>query len=215
MGFCLFNNVAIAARYLQRKHKVDKVAIIDWDVHHGNGTQDTFYEDGSVFFFSTHQWPWYPWTGSAEETGEGKGKGTTLNVPLPAGSGDYELIGAFENKFLPKADKFKPDFVLISAGFDVVDLGAAVPDGKFVEAVREHQPQLVGLGTYMTSTFMHTRETVRALTDAGLRDNVKIICGGPAVDVEVARRMGADDASDNAWDAVERMKRLVEDFRKA
>jgi len=105
--------------------------------------------------------------------------------------------------------------VFEAAGFDVVDLGAAVPDGKFVEAVREHQPQLVGLGTYMTSTFMHTRETVRALTDAGLRDNVKIICGGPAVDVEVARRMGADDASDNAWDAVERMKRLVEDFRKA
>lgn len=118
MGFCLFNNVAIAARYLQKKHKVDKVAIIDWDVHHGNGTQDTFYEDGSVFYFSTHQWPWYPWTGRAEETGEGKGKGTTLNVPLPAGSGDYELIDAFENKFVPKANRFKPDFVIISAGFD-------------------------------------------------------------------------------------------------
>jgi len=99
--------------------------------------------------------------------------------------------------------------VFEAAGFDVIDLGVAVPDQKFVEAVREHKPQLVGLGTYMTSTFMHTKETVRALADAGLRDGVKIICGGPAVDAETARRMGADDASDNAWDAVERMKRWV------
>ena len=118
MGFCLFNNVAVAARYLQKRHKIGKVLIIDWDVHHGNGTQDIFYEDGSVFFFSTHQWPWYPWSGSAEETGEGDGESTTLNVPLPAGSGDQELIRAFENKLLPRMDVFKPDFVLISAGFD-------------------------------------------------------------------------------------------------
>jgi len=99
--------------------------------------------------------------------------------------------------------------VFQAAGFDVIDLGTAVPDQKFVEAVREHKPQLVGLGTYMTSTFMHTKETVRALREAGLRDGVKIICGGPAVDAEAARKMGADDASDNAWDAVERMKRLA------
>ena len=118
MGFCLFNNVAIAARYLQKKHNIEKVLIVDWDVHHGNGTQDIFYEDGSVFFFSTHQWPWYPWTGSADETGRGKGLGTTLNVPLPAGSGDKELIAAFERKLRPQVDRFKPDFVLISAGFD-------------------------------------------------------------------------------------------------
>jgi 5-methyltetrahydrofolate--homocysteine methyltransferase len=99
--------------------------------------------------------------------------------------------------------------VFEAAGFDVIDLGAAVPDEKFVEAVREHKPQLVGLGTYMTSTFMHTRETVKALADAGLRNSVKVICGGPAVDAKTARKMGADDASDNAWDAVERMKKLV------
>jgi len=71
MGFCLINNVAIAAKYLQRKHRIEKVLIVDWDVHHGNGTQDIFYQDGSVFFFSTHQWPWYPWSGSVDEIGEG------------------------------------------------------------------------------------------------------------------------------------------------
>lgn len=118
MGYCLFNNVAIAARYLQKKHRIGKVLIADWDVHHGNGTQDIFYEDGSVFFFSTHQWPWYPWTGSADETGEGEGKGTILNVPLPAGSGDKDIVDAFENKLRSQADQFKPEFVLISAGFD-------------------------------------------------------------------------------------------------
>jgi len=103
--------------------------------------------------------------------------------------------------------------VFQAAGFDVIDLGTGVPDEKIVAAVREHQPQLVGLGTYMTSTFMHTRETVRALADAGLRETVKIICGGPAVDAAIARKMGADDATDNAWDAVERMKKLVAELR--
>ena len=118
MGYCLFNNVAIAARYLQEKHNMERILIVDWDVHHGNGTQDIFYEDGSVFFFSTHQWPWYPWSGSADETGTGPGKGTTLNAPLPAGTGDKEIIEAFEKKLRPKVDTFKPHFVLISAGFD-------------------------------------------------------------------------------------------------
>lgn len=118
MGFCLFNNVAIAARYLQEKYDLERILIADWDVHHGNGTQDIFYEDGSVFFFSTHQWPWYPWSGSVEETGKGPGKGATLNAPLPAGSGDKDIVEAFENRLRPHVDKFKPDFVLISAGFD-------------------------------------------------------------------------------------------------
>jgi acetoin utilization deacetylase AcuC-like enzyme len=118
MGYCLFNNVAIAARYLQEKHNLDKILIVDWDVHHGNGTQDIFYEDGSVFFFSIHQWPWYPWSGSADETGTGSGKGATLNAPLPAGSGDKEIIEAFEQKLRPKVNQFKPNFILISAGFD-------------------------------------------------------------------------------------------------
>jgi len=103
--------------------------------------------------------------------------------------------------------------VFQAAGYEVIDLGVDVPDARFVEAIREHAPDIVGLGTYMTSTFMHTGETVRVIREAGLRDRVKIICGGPAVDPGAARRMGADDASDDAWEAVEKLDRLVEELR--
>jgi len=94
------------------------VAIVDWDVHHGNGTQDIFYSDGSVFYFSTHQSPWYPGTGASNETGEGKGAGSTLNCPFPAGSGTKEILGAFQSKLIPALRDFKPELVLLSAGFD-------------------------------------------------------------------------------------------------
>ncbi len=118
MGFCIYNNVAVAARYAQRRHGLDRVLIVDWDVHHGNGTQDTFYNDGSVMFFSTHQHPWYPGTGMAQESGAGKGRNLTINCPLAAGAGREEVLGAARSKLLPAASDFKPDLVIVSAGFD-------------------------------------------------------------------------------------------------
>ena len=117
-GFCVLNNVALAARHALRLPAISRVAIVDWDVHHGNGTQDIFYEDSHVFVFNTHQSPLYPGTGAAGETGSGAGKGTTLNCPLPAGSGRAEVLGAFETKLVPAMAIFRPDLVLISAGFD-------------------------------------------------------------------------------------------------
>ncbi|MGH7473424.1 MAG: histone deacetylase family protein, partial [Candidatus Methylomirabilales bacterium] len=118
MGFCLFNNVAITARYLQRRHGLGRVLIVDWDVHHGNGTQQAFYHDDSVLFFSTHQYPYYPGTGRATERGEGRGEGGTINVPMSPGQGDGEYREIFERVLVPAADTFRPEFVVISAGFD-------------------------------------------------------------------------------------------------
>jgi acetoin utilization deacetylase AcuC-like enzyme len=128
MGFCIFNNVALAARYVQKRHGVDRVMIVDWDVHHGNGTQDTFNSDGSVLFFSTHQYPWYPGTGAADERGEGRGKGLIVNCPFDAGAGRSEIYGAFKEKLLPAAEGFKPGLIIISAGFDSRD---GDPLGRF------------------------------------------------------------------------------------
>ena len=119
MGFCLFNNVAVAARYAQNQYKeIERVAIVDWDVHHGNGTQGIFFDDPSVHFFSMHQYPWYPGSGSRGETGYGRGKDYTLNVPVKAQTDAREQKRMFENAIGDINQNFKPDIIFISAGFD-------------------------------------------------------------------------------------------------
>ncbi len=118
LGFCLLNNGAILARYLQRAHGMDKIAILDWDVHHGNGTQHVFEEDPSVLYVSLHQYPYYPGTGSVDETGLGRGRGATLNCPMRAGAGDAAYERAFAEVVVPRLDAFRPEAVIISAGFD-------------------------------------------------------------------------------------------------
>ncbi|HEV8136923.1 MAG TPA: histone deacetylase [Pyrinomonadaceae bacterium] len=119
MGFCLFNNVAVAARYAQNKYsQIERVAIIDWDVHHGNGTQGIFYDDPSVYFFSCHQYPWYPGTGTRGETGVGRGLGYTINLPLRAATPANEQKRAFDSALEEMSSKFNPDLIIISAGFD-------------------------------------------------------------------------------------------------
>ena len=118
LGFCLFNNAAILARYLQHRHGLEKILILDWDVHHGNGTQHAFEEDPTVLYASLHQYPFYPGTGAASEEGAGRGKGATINCPMPAGARDALYVEAFRTRILPAIDRFKPDAVLVSAGFD-------------------------------------------------------------------------------------------------
>ncbi|HAK59344.1 MAG TPA: histone deacetylase [Nitrospiraceae bacterium] len=118
MGFCLFNNVAIAAEYAKRKHGLKRILIIDWDLHHGNGTQRAFYTDPSVLFFSSHQYPHYPGTGNFDEAGNNEGEGFTVNAPVPSGFGDAEYIPLYEQVLRPIALEYKPELVLVSAGFD-------------------------------------------------------------------------------------------------
>ncbi len=118
MGFCFFNNVAVAAEHLRRRHGVERVAIFDFDVHHGNGTQHLFEDRADVFYASTHQYPFYPGTGAAGERGTGAGEGFTLNVPLPAGTGDEGYAEAIQGAVIPALRQFAPDVLLLSAGFD-------------------------------------------------------------------------------------------------
>jgi len=118
MGFCLFNNIAIAAEYAKRKYKLQRILIADFDVHHGNGTQEIFYADPKVLYFSSHQYPWYPGTGSIYEDGAGEGKGFTVNAPLPAYCGDKEHLRVYREILVPVAKRFQPQLMLVSAGYD-------------------------------------------------------------------------------------------------
>jgi acetoin utilization deacetylase AcuC-like enzyme len=120
MGFCLFNNIAIAVRHAQRRHGVERLAVVDLDVHHGNGTQDVFYEDGNVLYCSMHQSPLYPGTGTAAERGAGAGVGATLNLPLPAGTGPTGWLAGLSDRILPALRQHRPQQILVSAGFDAL-----------------------------------------------------------------------------------------------
>jgi acetoin utilization deacetylase AcuC-like enzyme len=118
MGFCLFNNVAIGAAYARRKYELGRIAAIDWDVHHGNGTQHSFYRTPEILYYSTHRYPFYPGTGAVEEVGEGDGRGFTINVPMRGGMGDGEIVTAFRRTLVPVLEEYEPELVLVSAGFD-------------------------------------------------------------------------------------------------
>jgi acetoin utilization deacetylase AcuC-like enzyme len=140
MGFCLINNVALAARVLQQRGK-QRVMIVDWDVHHGNGTQDIFYDDGSVYFMSLHQFPWYPGSGARAERGTGAGRGATRNVPLSSGTTGAQFRELFERELAAALTEFTPDFVLVSAGFDCLagdPLGELLVEPADLHAITTH-----------------------------------------------------------------------------
>jgi acetoin utilization deacetylase AcuC-like enzyme len=181
MGFCIFNNVAIGARYLQEKYSMKRILIVDWDLHHGNGTQHAFYDDPGVLYFSTHQSPYYPGTGAYEETGDGKGKGYTVNVPMSYGMGDQDYECVFREILLPVADQYKPEWILVSAGFDIhhsdplggmtvseggfammtrmlLDMGAKHCGGKVLFAL-EGGYDLTGLANSTKAVIMEMKET--------------------------------------------------------
>lgn len=136
-GFCLFNNIAIGAHYLIKNYGLKRILIVDWDIHHGNGTQNSFYSSPKVLYFSTHQFPYYPGSGSFEETGEKAGKGFTVNVPLPGGQGDEDYVKIFSDILQPIVVAYKPEFILISAGYDIYHLDPlgtmnVTPNGFFI-----------------------------------------------------------------------------------
>jgi acetoin utilization deacetylase AcuC-like enzyme len=154
MGFCLINNVAIAARVLQQRGR-QRIMIVDWDVHHGNGTQDIFYDDASVYFMSLHQSPWYPGTGARAERGTGAGVGTTRNVPLSSGTTGAQFRTAFTHELAAALSEFTPDFVLVSAGFDCLagdPLGELLLEPEDLHAITTHLMQTVPAGIGIVHT---------------------------------------------------------------
>ncbi len=168
MGFCLLNNIAITAYYLLSQG-AKRIYILDWDVHHGNGTQEIFYDSDQVFFTSLHQYPYYPGTGSYLETGRGKGKGYTLNIPLPMGSGDAEYLHAFQEKIIPSILEFEPEFLLVSAGFDAHKqdplAGMNLSTGVYATFTRTLQSTLQGTNAKILS-FLEGGYDLHALAES-------------------------------------------------
>jgi acetoin utilization deacetylase AcuC-like enzyme len=179
MGFCLINNVAIAARVLQQRG-AQRVMIIDWDVHHGNGTQDIFYDDASVYFMSLHQSPWYPGTGTRAERGGGNGQGATRNVPLAAGTTGARFRELFEQELDAALHEFTPDFVLVSAGFDCLagdPLGQLLVEPADLHAITTHLMQRLPADTGIVHTLEGGYNPPRV--GAGVVDVVRALAGLP------------------------------------
>ena len=181
MGFCLFNNVAIAARSLHADHGVERLLIVDWDVHHGNGTQDIFYEDGDVYYLSLHQWPWYPGTGSSTERGSGAGEGRTRNVPLPAHTPRDAYFSIFDSVLDDVLTEFKPEFVLVSAGFDCLEgdpLGQLTLEPEDLHALTRRLLQVAAGRIALVLEGGYAPQRV----GAGVVDVFRALCGLPSQD---------------------------------
>jgi acetoin utilization deacetylase AcuC-like enzyme len=185
MGFCLFNNVAVAARALQADHGVGRVLVVDWDVHHGNGTQDVFYEDPSVYYLSLHQSPWYPGTGRPDERGAGPGRGTNRNVTLAAGTSAVDYVAAFEAALDATLAEFQPEMILVSAGFDCMrgdPLGRLLLEPRDLHAmtrmVLERARACGAVGTAFTVEGGYAPERV----GAGVVDVLRALAGLPPHD---------------------------------
>ncbi len=208
MGFCLFNNVAIAAQALRAEEHVDRILILDWDVHHGNGTQHLFEDDPSTLYASTHQFPFYPGTGAATEVGVGRGAGATVNVPLPAGCGDAEYVGVFHRIIAPVTRSFRPDVILVSCGFDA------------------HRDDPLAAMNVTEAGFRAMTRIVRALADelcdgrlalvleggyaeTGLREGTRAVLGALLEeDAAAAETTPALEPNGALWDVVERVRQI-------
>jgi acetoin utilization deacetylase AcuC-like enzyme len=200
MGFCLLNHAAVAAEHA-RSRGLEKVAILDWDVHHGNGTQDIFYADGHVLYLSAHQSPFYPGTGSSREVGKGEGEGLTVNVPLPAGSGDSAYAAVFSEVFLPVLSAFRPELIIVSAGYDA---HAADPLGGM-------RLQAASFGRFAAELATFTRE-LRIASPAFVLEggyDLGVLTKGVAATIE-----GAEEPSSFRLEVPENMKSLAK-TRKA